>query len=62
MNELTNIISEEENINMKSLKFDSDDGIFEGEIMLYVYDKDQLENLIQKLEDISGIKQVVRIE
>ena len=62
LNELTNIISEEENINMKSLKFDSDDGIFEGEIMLYVYDKDQLENLIQKLEDINGIKQVVRIE
>ena len=62
LNELTNIISEEENINMKSLKFDSNDGVFEGEIILYVYDKDQLENLIQKLEDINGIKQVVRIE
>ena len=47
---------------MKSLKFDSDDGIFEGEIMLYVYDKDHLESLIQKLIDINGIKQVVRIE
>ena len=62
LNELTTIISQEEKINMKSLKFDSDDGIFQGEIMLYVYDKAHLENLIQKLKDIDGIRQVVRIE
>jgi len=62
LNELTSKISDEENVNMKSLKFDSNDGIFEGEIMLYVFDKEHLENLILKLKDIQGIKQVVRIE
>ncbi len=62
LNELTRIISEDEKINMKSLNFDSKDGVFEGEIMLYVYDKNHLENLILKLMDINGIKQVVRIE
>ena len=39
-----------------------DDGIFEGEIMLYVYDKHHLENLIQKLQNIESISQVERME
>ncbi len=60
--ELTTIISENEKINMKSLKFDTNDGVFEGEIMLYVYDKSHLEKLIKKLRNINGIEKVVRIE
>ena len=47
---------------MKSLNFNSDDGIFEGEIMLYVYDKNHLENLIEKLKNIDSISQVERME
>ena len=43
--ELTTIISDLEKVNMKSLNFDSKDGVFEGTIMLYVYDKNHLENL-----------------
>ena len=60
--ELTTMISENEKINMKSLKFDTNDGVFEGEIMLYVYDKSHLEKLIKKLRNINGIEKVVRIE
>ena len=60
--ELTTIISENEKINMKSLNFDTNDGVFEGEIMLYVYDKSHLEKLIKKLRNINGIEKVVRIE
>ena len=60
--ELTTIISEDEKINMKSLNFDTNDGVFEGEIMLYVYDKTHLEKLIKKLRNINGIEKVVRIE
>ena len=60
--ELTTIISEDEKINMKSLNFDTNDGVFEGEIMLYVYDKSHLEKLIKKLRNINGIEKVVRIE
>ena len=60
--ELTTIISEDEQINMKSLNFDTNDGVFEGEIMLYVYDKSHLEKLIKKLRNINGIEKVVRIE
>ena len=60
--ELTTIISENEKINMKSLNFNTNDGVFEGEIMLYVYDKSHLEKLIKKLRNINGIEKVVRIE
>ena len=60
--ELTTIISEDEKINMKSLNFDTNDGVFEGEIMLYVYDKSHLEKLIKKLRNINGIEKVERIE
>ena len=60
--ELTTIISENEKINMKSLNFNTNDGVFEGEIMLYVYDKLHLEKLIKKLRNINGIEKVVRIE
>ena len=60
--ELTTIISDLEKVNMKSLNFDSKDGVFEGNIMLYVYDKNHLENLIRKLRNIEGIEKVVRIE
>jgi len=60
--ELTTIISENEKINMKSLNFDTNDGVFEGEIMLYVYDKSHLEKLIKKLRNINGIEKVERIE
>ena len=62
LNELTSIISEEEKVNMKSLNFNSDDGIFEGQIMLYVFDKYHLENLIEKLRNIESISQVERME
>jgi len=61
VNELTTIISNQESINMKSIKFDTNDGVFEGEIMLFVYDNKHLENLISKLKDIHGMRHIVRL-
>ena len=62
VNELTTIISDLEKINKKSLNFDSKDGVFEGNIMLYVFDKEHLDHLINKLRNIDGIQKVVRME
>ena len=62
LNELTTIISDLEKVNMKSLNFDSKDGVFQGSIMLYVYDKEHLDHLILKLRNIDGIEKVVRME
>lgn len=61
VNNITKVISEVHGVNMKSISFETDDGLFEGKIELYVYDTEQLESLILKFEQIEGVKQVTRI-
>lgn len=61
VNRITNIISLEHNVNMKSISFESNDGIFEGNIKLYVYDTEHLDKIITKFEQIEGVKSVVRV-
>ncbi|MFK8044516.1 MAG: bifunctional (p)ppGpp synthetase/guanosine-3',5'-bis(diphosphate) 3'-pyrophosphohydrolase [Crocinitomicaceae bacterium] len=61
VNRITQIVSLEHNVNMKSISFESEDGIFEGKIMLFVYDTEHLDRLIVKFEEIEGVKSVVRI-
>ena len=61
VNGITKIVSEVHGVNMKSISFNSQDGMFEGKIELFVYDTEQLDELILKFQQIEGIKQVVRI-
>ncbi len=61
VNNITNIISMQHEMNMKSIGFESNDGVFEGKIMLYVYDTEHLDQLILKFEQINGVKSVDRI-
>ena len=61
VNTITNIISSEHNVNMKSISFESFDGLFEGKIMLFVYDTEHLDKLILKFEQIDGVKSVERV-
>lgn len=60
VNEVTQIISTHNNINIKRVSFDSNDGAFEGEILLLVKNKSLLNRLIQQLEKINGVYKVVR--
>lgn len=60
VNAITNIVSSVVGVNMKSISFESDDGMFEGRIQLYVYDTEQLDDLILRFEQIEGVKQVTR--
>lgn len=60
--DISNVISNELHINMRSLSVDSNDGIFKGEIKLYVQDTNHLDTLMKKLESIEGIHQVNRID
>ena len=62
VNELTKVISSEYHVNMRSISFESDDGIFTGEIMVYVNDTTHLTELIRKLRNISGVTTVSRIK
>ena len=62
VNEVTNIISKLNNINMRTVMFDTHDGIFEGELFLYVHNVEDLNNLISRLMKIKGIDNIERIE
>jgi guanosine-3',5'-bis(diphosphate) 3'-pyrophosphohydrolase len=62
VNQVTNIISNENNINMQSVKFETNDGIFKGELFLYIHNADDLNNLIAQLKKIKGIENVSRIK
>ena len=45
---------------MKSISFDTDDGIFEGRIKVMVMDTEHLEQLTGKFEEVEGVKRVLR--
>lgn len=60
VNRLTEIISKQHNVNMKSISFETDDGIFEGKIKVLVYDTEHLEQLMQKFESVEGVQRVTR--
>lgn len=62
VNQITSFISKEKNVNMKSISFESDGGVFEGKIMLYVDDKQHLNDLMSHLKKLDGIEQVERID
>ncbi|MEM7163673.1 MAG: TGS domain-containing protein, partial [Bacteroidota bacterium] len=59
---ITNTISQELHINMKSISFESNDGIFEGKIGVFVHNTRHLNDLIKKLKQIDGVRTVKRIE
>ncbi|MBN4071092.1 bifunctional (p)ppGpp synthetase/guanosine-3',5'-bis(diphosphate) 3'-pyrophosphohydrolase [Crocinitomix catalasitica] len=61
VNDITMIISTEHEVNMKSITFESEGGVFEGKIMLFVYDTEHLDKLVLKFEQIDGIQSVERI-
>ena len=62
INDITKVISAELKVNMRSLSIDTEGGIFEGNIMLYVHDKSHLDTLIKKLEKVSGVVKVNRFD
>ena len=62
MNDVTRIISSELKVNMRSVSIESDNGIFDGSIQLYVHDTKHLEKLTHKLENIEGVEEVARFD
>jgi guanosine-3',5'-bis(diphosphate) 3'-pyrophosphohydrolase len=62
VNRVTNIISKELNVNMRSLSFDTNDGTFEGTIVVFVHDTAHLTDLIKKLQKVDGVVKVTRLD
>jgi len=62
VSQITKVISDDLDVNMRSINFESHDGIFEGFIDLYVHSSKDLNNLIMNLMKIKGVESVKRIE
>lgn len=60
VNKITEVISKELNVNMKSIFFEANDGLFEGKIKVLVYDTEHLDTLMRKFELVEGVKRVER--
>ena len=61
VNDITKLISGNLNVNMKSISFSSDDGLFNGKITVEVKNQTMLKKLMDKLKKINGIDKVTRI-
>src|SRR5690554_353101 len=62
INDLTKVISNELKVNMRSITVDSDSGIFEGTIKLYVHSTNHLDSLINNLSRVPGVLKVSRFD
>ncbi len=61
VNDITKLISANMNVNIKSIKFDSDSGTFNGEIALEVNNTSFVTKLMDRLKKINGIEKVSRV-
>ncbi|WP_136480984.1 RelA/SpoT family protein [Cognatitamlana onchidii] len=61
VNEITTIVSENMHVNMKSLSFESNDGLFSGKISVVVKNNTIIKKLLDKLKKINGIDKVTRV-
>ena len=61
VNNITSVISKEENIMMRSININSHDGLFSGNLEINVEDTSKLNQLIRKLRVIKGVKQIIRL-
>jgi GTP pyrophosphokinase len=61
-NSITTVITKELNINIRNIQLSSHDGIFEGEIEIYVHNINDVNRLISNLSKIKGIAKVNRVE
>ena len=61
VNDITKEISSNMHVNMKSLSFESDDGLFTGKINVIVKNNTLVKKLIEKLKKINGIDKVNRV-
>ncbi len=62
INKITTLISGELKININFLTIEAKDGLFEGNIKVYVHDKDELEDLVDHLKKLPGIESVDRYD
>ena len=61
LNQITQVISQLRNVNIRKLQIESDNGLFEGKIQMFVHDTTDLSAIIADLKKIQNVKEVSRI-
>jgi len=59
--DISRVISEDLSLNIRSFNLQSSEGIFTGEIMIYVNDTVHLKDLMKKLKQIDGVQNILRM-
>ena len=62
INKITNVISGELKVNIAALTIESGEGLFEGTIKVFVHDKEELAELVERLKQLNGIQTVTRFD
>lgn len=62
VSQVSALITSHLELKMQSISFDSNDGVYEGKIMIYVSDNNELELLITQIKDLEGVVSVTRFE
>ena len=62
VNKITSLISGELRLNIAALTIEAKEGVFEGNIKLYVHDKEELDELVSRLLGLPGIEKVDRYD
>ena len=61
VNNITNIISKEEHLIIRSINIDSSDGLFRGTIAVMIDDNTRLQNVLKKIAAVRGVKSAERV-
>ncbi len=62
VNKITNLISGELKLNINAITIEAKEGLFEGNIKIYVHDVEELEELVQRVKQLKGIHSVDRYD
>jgi len=62
IHKITNLISGELKFNISAMTIEAKEGIFEGNVKIFVHDKDELDELVDRLVSMSGIERVDRYD
>lgn len=62
IHKITNLISGEMKVNISAMTIEAKEGLFQGNIKVFVHDKEELENLVDRLKKLPGIETVDRFD
>ena len=61
LSDVTQVISEELNVNIHRVTLSCEEGIFDGTIELRIHDRDDVKNIVGKLKKIDGLQEITQI-